>query len=404
MIEQTPPTQQLIASVVLVCGLPASGKSTLARTLIDLHKQHCCNKQTNGHEKSNNITCKDSHALPIVSRFDRILLINYDSIAQQEMLLLCNDKNNNSSNNELGSSLHPSFDSNELEAWRKSRGTALNTLKHSLATHFGAGDNASSLLVIMDDNFHLRSMRRDVYRTCQEILALPSINQQHAQPQISFATVYFSTPLEVCIERNNMRSGKEHIPVDVIHRLASAMEPPDETKAYASFERFHVSIDNADTTDMAINNKQILYEIDECIEKSLQSPILPKIESSQEEIELLELQRVQQREETSNCHIQRIDQLLRKLVGAVGRVDKKRTKEANDIRKSIMERIRKNNDMIDMSDDDSVAKQFACLMLGIEICDDWHDMDNPLVNCIKDALQQFQTERSNKVHSSINKS
>merc|ERR1712176_292636 len=105
---------------------------------------------------------------------------------------------------------------------------------------------------------------------------------------------------------------------------------------------------SVDTTSNILDNK-VLYEIDDCLQKSLQSPIPPKNQLSQEEMARLEEQRTQQREETLKCQTQRIDQLLRKLVGAVGRADKKRSREANEARKSIMEGIRKRGDAIDGS-------------------------------------------------------
>mmetsp|Transcript_4196 Transcript_4196/g.9404 ORF Transcript_4196/g.9404 Transcript_4196/m.9404 type:complete len:146 (-) Transcript_4196:9-446(-) len=140
-----------------------------------------------------------------------------------------------------------------------------------------------------------------------------------------------------------------------------------------------------------------MHSIDKCLQKSIQSPILPKNELSQEEIIQLEQQRIRQREETLKCQIQRIDLLLRKLVGAVGRVDKKRSREANEVRKLIMERIRKHDDDDDDEgywSDDSVVRNFACSMLCTEINDDWYyEMNNPLVRSMKVTFDEFQRDR-----------
>jgi len=401
MTDESPP-KQAVASLLLLCGLPASGKSTFARTILDLHNKRCCQRRVGGSygHGSEESDCNDTddfppENVPIVSRFDKIVLIDYDSIAQQE-LSFCSGKNGKSE--DAGGT----YDSNDLEAWRTSRVTALDNLKDTLLAHFSADNNASSLLIIMDDNFHLRSMRRDVYRTCQDTLSiLPtplSINDV-SQNQISFSTVYFSTQLEVCLQRNSGREGKECIPVDVIERMAAVMEPPDDTKPYASFERFHVSVENTGNNFNEgmniIKNNEVLNEIDQCLHKSLGSPILPKNELSKEEMDQLEQQRRQQQEETLKCQIQRIDQLLRKLVGAVGRVEKKRSREANDTRKSIMERSRKEDDLIALSDE-SVVNQFACLILGTEINSDWTELDNALVHSINRTFQEFLQDRSSK--------
>eukprot|EP00581_Thalassiosira_minuscula_P031259 CAMPEP_0183760670 /NCGR_PEP_ID=MMETSP0739-20130205/7906_1 /TAXON_ID=385413 /ORGANISM="Thalassiosira miniscula, Strain CCMP1093" /LENGTH=186 /DNA_ID=CAMNT_0025998677 /DNA_START=114 /DNA_END=675 /DNA_ORIENTATION=+ len=174
--------------------------------------------------------------------------------------------------------------------------------------------------------------------------------------------------------------------------MALVLEPPDETKPYASFERNHVSIDCADVNFGADTENNEKYDmICDCIEKALQSPILPKNELSREEIDRLEKQRQKQREETLKCETQRIDQLLRKLVGAVGRVEKKRSREANEARKSIMEKVRKHDGTIDRSED-SIVQHFAKLMTGTEMGKDWYDVDDPIIQSMKATFQEFQKE------------
>ncbi|KAL9183778.1 hypothetical protein ACHAXT_004634 [Thalassiosira profunda] len=370
------------ASVVLLCGLPGCGKSTFAKTLIDLHMRRC-NQHTNGNGvgKGDVHGGQQSYDAPVISRFDKIAHVDYDSITQKE-LDRCNKDTDGSSDSQTS---HAPFDANDLEAWRRSRVRALKELRDTLVSHFCGDTNASSLLVVMDDNFHLRSMRREVYRTCQEVV------DQHPA-QIGYSSIYFATPLEACIQRNSARNGKERIPPDVMHRMAANMEPPDETKPYASFERSHVTFDNSNSSEIDSKSWQ---EVDQCIQKSLQSPIPRKKVLTEEEIAQMEEEKARQREETLNCQTHRADQLLRKLVGAVGRVDKKRSKEANNTRKSIMETIRKEDVTIDMSDE-SLAQQFACSILGVEATIYWRDSDDPIAVSINDALQQFQLDRKTR--------
>ncbi|KAL3767947.1 hypothetical protein ACHAW5_006868 [Stephanodiscus triporus] len=324
------------------------------------------------------------HDAAVLSLFSEIVIIDYDAITNQELIVR--------NGNDDGDSLDPHcifFDSNDLAAWRKGRVTALEKLKKTLATHFSGGGNASTSLIILDDNFHLRSMRREIYRSCQEIIKM------YPRAKIGFSVLYFRTPLEVCVQRNYLRSGKDRVPLDVINRMASVLEPPDETKSSASFERFHASIDNADDI---VDNMKERKKIHECLRLSLQSPILPKNELSHEQISQLEHDRIRERDKTLKCEIQRIDQLLRKLVGAVGGVEKKRSREANEIRKLMLEMIRQH-DVVDMGHD-YIIRHFACSILGTELNSDWHYLENPLVLSIKDAYQQFEQEGMTVMHSS----
>jgi tRNA uridine 5-carbamoylmethylation protein Kti12 len=324
----------------------------------------------------------------VVPLFGEIVIIDYDAITKQEL-----SERNGNNDGDIDACLDPEctsfFDLNELAAWRKGRVTASEILKDTLVTHFADDGNASALLIILDDNFHLRSMRRDVYRSCQDIVKI------FPQAKIGFSVVYFTTPLELCLQRNNMRSGKDRVPQDVIRRMASIIEPPEETKPAASFERFHISIENVkDTFDT--NATGIINEIFACLLSSLESPILPKNELSEDQISQLEHQRVLQREETFKCEIQRVDQLLRKLVGAVGRVDKERSREANIIRRSILEMIRQGNNMVDMGHD-RIVQHFACSMLGTEFNSDWHYLNNALVLSIKQACRGFENETTHTI-------
>ena len=358
------------ASVCCLVGIPGSGKSTIARAIIERNRRCGSNKLSSCEDSDHDVPTEDDAIL----HFDDILLIDYDDLTTKE---LKHDNNRNHCS---------SFDSNDLEAWRKSRLVAVGKLKEALTTHFACdGDTASTLLIILDDNFHLRSMRRDIYRSCQEIIEL------HPHAQIGFAVVYCTTPLDVCLRRNDLRSGKERIPQDVINRMAMVIEPPDETKPCSSFERFHISIDNSD--DLAERNdddRHFLSEIHRCIEESLQSPVLPKSELSREEMIELEQKRVRDREETLKSKFHRIDQLLRKLVGAVGRIQKEKSKEANEVRKSILSALRQHDDADNMGDD-FIVQRFACSMLGSEV--DWRNvLDNPLAMAINDAARKFAKE------------
>lgn len=339
------------ASILLLCGLPGSGKSTIARDAAHVYRK-----------------CADVEAS--VTQKDKVVIIDYDAIAEKE-------SNGAGFDNSSGSQ----FTSNDLEAWRKSRITALDLLKNTLSVHFSsANKDDSTLLVVMDDNFHLRSMRREVYRACQDFLATAP------DAIISFSIAYISVPLHVCLARNDLREGKHHIPSHVITRMDATIEPPDVSKPYASFEKFHITIRNTSQNEIGRN---IFDDIEQCINESLQSPIRAKKECSAEEMAQIEQERERQRVETFKCKMQRIDLLLRKLVGAVGRADKKRSKEANETRKDIIGSVKMIDNNVHNMSDVYIAQEFACKMLGIEASEDWQSINTPLTSEIQHSLQEF---------------
>lgn len=299
--------------------------------------------------------------------YDKIQVIDYDHIATEIEQSTATKQ----------SSHHPAqeqliFGSNGLEAWRQSRINALHKLKDTLQSHFTSDVfTDKSLLVVMDDNFHLKSMRREMFRACQEVSA------DH-NSTIGFVTLFVSTPLEVCIERNKQRQGKHRVPDAVIQKMAAIIEPPDPSKTYGSFEKIYLTMNNHDRAD-----DEVLEQIHKCMKESLSSPIPPKHEVSAEEIAQLESEKARQRENTLNCELQRLDQLLRKLVGAVGRVDKSKTKLANEARKQILDRSKRDG----IRNDGSLVRDFYCL-IEIDAYSE-NDVDSHLVTSIAKAFDAF---------------
>ena len=350
------------ATILLLCGLPGCGKSTLAQHLENAYKKCFVN--------SGRLNVTD--VLPI-TQVDRVVTIDYDAIIEEESNCIESDIITSSE-----------FTSGDLKAWRKSRVKALDVLKNTLSVHFSdTNKDDSTLLVIMDDNFHLRSMRREVYRVCQDFLSTT------CGAIVSFTSAYMSAPLDVCIARNALRKGKRRIPSHVITRMDNNIEPPDESKPYASFETFHVTITIGDDGD---SGSSFVHDIDKCISKSLQFPIQPKKEYSEEDMTKLEQGRQLQRAKTFKCRLQRIDLLLRKLVGGVSRADKKKSRDANEGRKEIIQRMRAENN-IDIMSDEYIVQQFACKMLGVDASVGWETVSNPLVSELKHSFQEFLSAR-----------
>ena len=127
-------------SVLLLCGFPGSGKSTLANTLVT------------------QLSRKDGDG-----PYDAVEWICYDDLATElAKRRLQGDDNSRT----------PDM----LQAWRDTQKEALVRLDALLEananTRANANANRSRTLIILDDNFHLRSMRRQVFQTCQKRLAL----------------------------------------------------------------------------------------------------------------------------------------------------------------------------------------------------------------------------------------
>ena len=355
------------AVCLLLCGLPGSGKSTFVRDITGA----AAGLGNSGQQQDDTLKV-------LSSKFDQIDSIEYDKVARHEL-----DQQQHSNGEEA-----EEFESSDLDAWRKSRTKALEILTRKLGAHFTADDSHSgSLLVILDDNFHLRSMRRDVYRTCQNVVK-QRCELDGRIPTIGFCVVYFDTPLETCLERNSSRIGKEFIPDDVVVRMAASIEPPDENKPNASFERCHVTFDNSSGGQVGRYNGVI-----RCIHESTDNPVRPKSELSPEEQEQKKQDLLREREATRKNMTQQSDLLLRRLVGAVGRVEKNRSKDANATRKSIMDDIKCGDKIGDLSLE-RIALRFASAVTGNNKLNHWSDSDEtPLIKAIHSSFHEFQDSR-----------
>lgn len=106
--------------------------------------------------------------------------------------------------------------------WRQSRSEALSTLTECLR-------NNRVQTILMDDNFYLRSMRKQVYHCCQEYV-------QESNQAVYWGVIFLRTPVAVCLERNQQRRDKisslqrettQLLPDTVITRMAERWEVPN---------------------------------------------------------------------------------------------------------------------------------------------------------------------------------
>jgi tRNA uridine 5-carbamoylmethylation protein Kti12 len=262
---------QTMPTVVLLCGLPASGKSSLASKLKD--------------------------------QIENLAHIEYDVLEQQLLMGYSDDS-----------------EERKREAWNQARLLALEELEKHLGTE-------EITLILMDDNFHLRGMRKQIHRL---LLGYENIN---------FGILWMCTPVEKCIERNQTRPDK--VPKEVIFKLHATMELP---RVAWEVSWLKVSVDTP--TD------DIVKFITEC-------PPIIELEEERDP-ELIEADRLH------TLRNQRViwDQRLRTWVGQVAKFDKKLAKNANAARKEVLVRLKQNDEFI--HDDQTLLDSFLNLVVQSE--------------------------------------
>jgi len=272
----------MATTVVLLVGLPGSGKSSLARQL-------CETRNASAH-------------------------IEYDRVAAS----LCEE--------------------DELEAWRKSRSVAVQELTKRLQEF--------PSLIVMDDNFHLRSMRKTIYRVCQDHVLQGKT--------IYFGVAFIDTPVEMCLERNSNRATKSLVADGIIEKMNTTLEPPDPAKA--TWDSSFVRVSGGDINDLKIVNDWLGALCNST------APLQPPTVVAEVDAEELE----RERQATRESRVQQYDQLLRKWVGEVAKINKRSTGTANSVRKKLLQELRSRDSL---SEDDVCIVDKFCE----EVCVGWNE-------------------------------
>jgi tRNA uridine 5-carbamoylmethylation protein Kti12 len=100
-------------------------------------------------------------------------------------------------------------------------------------------------IIIVDDIMYLRSMRRQVY-----VLARES--------GIPVLVVWVRTELDVALERNAQRTGKGRVPDEVIAKIYSELQPPEEVFI---FDRYFLVLENSTLASESIANANVALVI-----------------------------------------------------------------------------------------------------------------------------------------------
>ena len=359
------------ASVVLMCGVPASGKSAFASAM----------------KRNINNTC-----VTCGIRYDPIVLIDYDEIA--------NDIARKSSSESAHTA---TFSETDLQAWRDSREAALSQLETELRNYFAesdADDNEghNNLLVILDDNFFLRSMRRDAYKICQGVISglsdVPDLSDTAATSNpnsnssmsrcaftIGFSVVLVDTPLDVCLTRNSLRKGKALIPEETIKRMASTLERPDPSSGDYQ-KKFEV---NSFTIEYPGNRNEEMDKVQACLEAARNNPVIPPQTEEMVDPEALQ----QAREQTKKSRIHQADCLLRNLVGAVGRADKSMGRSANNARKRVLQQVRDDSIAADAGGDSDKGAYEKDIADAFKKCLESEKVESDVLLAIDEACSTF---------------
>lgn len=255
-----------------------------------------------------------------------------------------------------------------LEAWRRSRKVALAHLAELLQTRESsspikttesAHDKTSQFgdierIILMDDNYYLRSMRKQVHMTCQQFLGRTSAEgtsevaeKDAPKRRVAMVSAWLDTPVKQCVTRNEERELNRRVPVEVIERMARQMEPPD-----ASVDKNNGSGDPSSSEppkERQYHWEQVVWRLDgtesvasnvtkltDCLRNNrdwLSQCIIPPPVDPQVELERLAMERQRTRESMRH----QIDQTLRKAVKLVAAdIHKKYARAANEARKQVL--------------------------------------------------------------------
>lgn len=187
----------------------------------------------------------------------------------------------------------------------------------------------------MDDNFHLRSMRREVHKMCQRFIKTCSETLSGAfEPvTVGLSMVHVDTQLETCLRLNENRKGTPHyIPPETISNMSNTFEIPNYEKA--KFESCVVTTESSSECSNAF-----YYSLHRCLFKSLSDydgkEVVDVPMRTQQELD-------EERNRTQKSQMHQLDLLTRVYVGVTCRTEPSLAKNANLARKEILKQAKED--------------------------------------------------------------
>ncbi|KAG7368321.1 chromatin associated protein KTI12 [Nitzschia inconspicua] len=305
-------------------GLPGSGKSSLARKLLQaLDEMEGSLVQSDG--------VSEADPSKAMQGQKKVVYIEYDAI--EESILQTTFNNERSIDKEDYQSAIS--ESQQRQAWNEARLIAVDRLREELETAatWSNESSASSFpkIILMDDNFHLRGMRKQIHRLLLHYKDTVSIK---------FGIFWLTCPLQVCLEYNRQRTARQVVPDHVLENMDRTLEPPTRA-AWESLSCLEISSETPWV--------DVLNFMNHC----------PSIVDVPPEPD--EEQQARDRHATNTNRIHNLDQLLRQWVGQTAQVDRRYAKAANGARKDILNQLK--DGILDGNDRDSLKDLFLELVI-----------------------------------------
>lgn len=265
-----------------------------------------------------------------------------------------------------------------LEAWRKTRKVALSKLEASLRqAESEVADALRTKHVILDDNFHLRSMRRDVYRICLRYSSFCSIY---------FGVVWVETSLATCVDRCQRRL-KVHVDEAVIRKLAQLSEPPllreDRPDQKPSLGQhawesacLHVSGENEALEESTASVRDFVTSL-KLISESLRDDRLERESRSEGD-----------RRSTQQSFLHCLDLSLRRCVKAVASSHPSLGGRANQIRQAILSQPHDHFDDWTMDQLSAASSEFLSELSKLPAVKEWDDAEHERVKAVVQEAAQ----------------
>lgn len=218
-------------SLVNLCGIPASGKTTFCHQLLQYVEENQCpfNVVHIEFDKFVKIPLSEDNEKYFETKAFKRERFQLRWIIQE----FINDIQNDRSIERIFELINAEYSNHDFK------------IKFNL--------NHPKYIFLIDDNMHYKSMRKEMRNICKE-------------QNIGYLLLYFESSLETALHRNTSRNNTNKLNPRMIENIAVKFEVPLSRKDESNIVR--INIDNIETSEKIFEN--ILNEIDESMQHPLQ--------------------------------------------------------------------------------------------------------------------------------------